>query len=245
MILIPLECVHLQLVEPALGAVDERASLGDLLEQQRIRPIDQHEIDLAIGVQRLQIGHELRLAREGVRHPLDEHCEVDVAVGPEMTGDRRPELNDQLNAVAAGDRFEARGIHAAIIRSLRRTPRCHVRYVAAACARLLTMVASGSYHAWMRAVGLKLLKNKLSEYVRLASGGETVLITDRDRVVAELVPPATGRSRTVDDVSLADLVRHGWLTPPLIGPGVPDVPRRPACRFTTLLEELDRDRADR
>ena len=40
----------------------------------------------------------------------------------------------------------------------------------------------------MRAVGLKILKNKLSEYVRLAAGGETVLITDRDRVVAELVP---------------------------------------------------------
>ena len=41
----------------------------------------------------------------------------------------------------------------------------------------------------MRAVGLKVLKNKLSEYVRLAAGGETVLITDRDRVVAEIVPP--------------------------------------------------------
>ena len=38
----------------------------------------------------------------------------------------------------------------------------------------------------MRAVGLKVLKNKLSEYVRMAANGETVLITDRDRVVAEL-----------------------------------------------------------
>lgn len=96
----------------------------------------------------------------------------------------------------------------------------------------------------MRAVGLKVLKNKLSEYVRLVASGETVLITDRDRVVAELVPPAEGRSQTVDDVALADLVRHGWLTPPLIGPHG-DVPRRPVLRFTTLLEELDRDRADR
>ena len=96
----------------------------------------------------------------------------------------------------------------------------------------------------VRAVGLKVLKNKLSEYVRLVASGETVLITDRDRVVAELVPPAEGRAQTVDDVALADLVRHGWLTPPLIGPGG-DVPRRPILRFTTLLEELDRDRADR
>jgi prevent-host-death family protein len=41
----------------------------------------------------------------------------------------------------------------------------------------------------MRAVGLKTLKNKLSEYVRIAARGETILVTDRDRVVAELVPP--------------------------------------------------------
>ena len=41
----------------------------------------------------------------------------------------------------------------------------------------------------MRSVGLKLLRNKLSEYVRLAAGGETVLVTDRDRVVAEIGPP--------------------------------------------------------
>jgi len=35
----------------------------------------------------------------------------------------------------------------------------------------------------MRSVGIKLLKNKLREYFRLAAGGETVLVTDRDRVV--------------------------------------------------------------
>jgi len=33
----------------------------------------------------------------------------------------------------------------------------------------------------MRSVGIKLLRNKLSEYIRLAAGGETVLITDCDR----------------------------------------------------------------
>ena len=96
----------------------------------------------------------------------------------------------------------------------------------------------------MRAVGLKVLKNKLSEYVRLVAGGETVLITDRDRVVAELVPPATGRSQAVADVALAEAVRQGWLTPPLIGQ-VGDVPRRPILPLATLLEDLGRDRADR
>jgi antitoxin (DNA-binding transcriptional repressor) of toxin-antitoxin stability system len=42
------------------------------------------------------------------------------------------------------------------------------------------MAASGSYHCFMLSVGLKLLKNKLSEYVRIAASGETVLVTDRD-----------------------------------------------------------------
>ena len=35
----------------------------------------------------------------------------------------------------------------------------------------------------MRSVGIKLLKNRLREYIRLAAGGETVLVTDRDRAV--------------------------------------------------------------
>jgi antitoxin (DNA-binding transcriptional repressor) of toxin-antitoxin stability system len=96
----------------------------------------------------------------------------------------------------------------------------------------------------MRAVGLKVLKNKLSEYVRLVVGGETVLVTDRDRVVAELVPPAAGRGQRVDDVALADLMRQGWLTPPLIGPGG-DVPRRPVLPFARLIEEIAEDRGDR
>ncbi len=40
----------------------------------------------------------------------------------------------------------------------------------------------------MKAVGIKAFKAKLSEYVRLVKGGETILITERDDVVAELRP---------------------------------------------------------
>ena len=40
----------------------------------------------------------------------------------------------------------------------------------------------------MKVVGIKQLKARLSEYVRLAKGGETVLVTERDEVVAELRP---------------------------------------------------------
>jgi antitoxin (DNA-binding transcriptional repressor) of toxin-antitoxin stability system len=96
----------------------------------------------------------------------------------------------------------------------------------------------------MRAIGLKVLKNKLSEYVRLVAGGETVLITDRDRVVAELVPPTPGRSEWVSDAALAEAVRQGWLTPPLLGP-TGDIPRQPLFPLATLLAELGRDRAER
>jgi hypothetical protein len=35
----------------------------------------------------------------------------------------------------------------------------------------------------MRVAGLKVPKNRLSEYVRIAAAGERVLVTDRDRVV--------------------------------------------------------------
>ena len=69
-------------------------------------------------------------------------------------------------------------------------------------------VASSSYFIDMRAVGLKTLKNKLSEYVRLAGNGETVLVTDRDRVVAELSPPRAGRSEVLADAMLAEAMRR-------------------------------------
>jgi antitoxin (DNA-binding transcriptional repressor) of toxin-antitoxin stability system len=96
----------------------------------------------------------------------------------------------------------------------------------------------------MRAVGLKVLKNKLSEYVRLAAGGETVLVTDRDRVVAELVPPQAGRSALLADARLAEAVRRGWLAPPTLPAGeIP--PRLPVAPFETLMDELAADRDGR
>jgi antitoxin (DNA-binding transcriptional repressor) of toxin-antitoxin stability system len=96
----------------------------------------------------------------------------------------------------------------------------------------------------MRAVGLKILKNKLSEYVRLAAGGETVLVTDRDRVVAELGPPGPGRGRNVADALLAEVLRKGWLSAPwLVSEGPP--PRKPVAPWNELGEELGKDRAER
>ena len=96
----------------------------------------------------------------------------------------------------------------------------------------------------MRAVGLKVLKNKLSEYVRLAAGGETVLVTDRDRVVAELSPPREGRALHLADALLAEAVRNGWLTAPMmVAEGPP--PRDPVAPLEILLRELKQDRDER
>lgn len=109
---------------------------------------------------------------------------------------------------------------------------------------IIDKVASGSYFMPMRAVGLKVLKNRLSEYIRLASGGETILVTDRDRVVAELVPPDRARSRELSDALLAGAVRNGWLTPPLM-PQAGAPPRLPVKSFRILMRELQQDREER
>lgn len=89
-----------------------------------------------------------------------------------------------------------------------------------------------------------MLKNRLSEYVRLAATGETVLVTDRDRVVAELGPPREGRSPLLADARLAEAVRRGWITPAALPPAEPP-PRQPVATLRQILKELDRDRADR
>ena len=94
-------------------------------------------------------------------------------------------------------------------------------------------------------MGIKALNSKLSEYVRLASAGETILVTDRDRVVAEIGPPAPTRSPSLADAHLAELVRTGVLTPPsLAGTGPPPKPPSVAS-VAELLDELDRDRSER
>jgi antitoxin (DNA-binding transcriptional repressor) of toxin-antitoxin stability system len=96
----------------------------------------------------------------------------------------------------------------------------------------------------MRAVGIKVLKNKLSEYVRLAERGETILVTDRDRVVAEMGPPEASRSPLVADAMLAEAVRQGWITPPAL-PAKSVPPRNPVMSFRKLKRELEDDRSER
>jgi antitoxin (DNA-binding transcriptional repressor) of toxin-antitoxin stability system len=96
----------------------------------------------------------------------------------------------------------------------------------------------------MRAVGIKMLKNRLSEYLRLAEAGEHVLVTDRHRVVAQLGPPPPERAQAVSDAPLGRAIRQGLITPAAL-PGAP--PARPTGMMTLdeILADLDSSREDR
>ena len=53
----------------------------------------------------------------------------------------------------------------------------------------------------MKAVGVKILKAKLSEFLRLVKSGETVLVTERDEVIAEIRP---ARRQNVGELSFGE-----------------------------------------
>jgi antitoxin (DNA-binding transcriptional repressor) of toxin-antitoxin stability system len=97
----------------------------------------------------------------------------------------------------------------------------------------------------MRSVGIRILKNKLSEYIRLAASGESILVTDRKRVVAEIVPPQPGRKL---DLAKQDVItrgiREGWITPARKS-GTGPLPRKPVTTFEELMKDLDESREDR
>jgi hypothetical protein len=59
----------------------------------------------------------------------------------------------------------------------------------------------------VRAVGVRELKNRLSEYLRLVKNGEHILVTDRGDVVAELRQPSSRPALPYPQ--LLDAVRKG------------------------------------
>ena len=95
-----------------------------------------------------------------------------------------------------------------------------------------------AYFIDMRAVPLKDLEEKVGDYVHLAEAGETVLVTDQDRILAELVPP-----RDREPATWAEAVRKGLIQPAETTAGVPL--RVPAIPFDDLMRDLKRDREDR
>ena len=64
----------------------------------------------------------------------------------------------------------------------------------------------------MKTVGVRELKNSLSEYLRDVRRGESVLVTDRGQVVAELSPPGQGHHDASVPAGLLALAKRGLAT---------------------------------
>jgi prevent-host-death family protein len=92
----------------------------------------------------------------------------------------------------------------------------------------------------MASVGIRELKNNLSHYVRQVRAGKRVTITDRGRIVAELVPPAEnpGLSR------YEELITSGMIRPAIErGDPLADFPRL-RLSSGTAAALIDEDRGD-
>jgi hypothetical protein len=68
--------------------------------------------------------------------------------------------------------------------------------------------------AVIKSVGVKDLKNNLSEYLREVRRGTRVLVTDRNTVVAELREPAAGALEDASRPGWADWIDASLLVPP-------------------------------
>jgi len=94
----------------------------------------------------------------------------------------------------------------------------------------------------MKTVGVRELKNRLSEYIRQARAGEGILVTDRGEIVAELTKP--GDEGESAPAGLRALAKRGLLTLGRSGEAsYPALPRGRARR--TAAELLDAERGGR
>ncbi len=102
----------------------------------------------------------------------------------------------------------------------------------------------------MKSVGIKVLKDNLSKYLRMVRDGEIVLVTDRDEVIAEIQSPQRLVSASVTrwELFLRQEERRGSVRRPKAGP-VPSIDElrklpRPVERVD-LQRLLDQIRSDR
>lgn len=97
----------------------------------------------------------------------------------------------------------------------------------------------------MLRVGIRELKAKLSEYLKKVRRGETLLVTDRGRIIAEIRSPTDAGGIVAEMAGLQDLIDRGLLVP-----GLPNDPsiyrptgiRSPAGTTQSLIDEMREDR---
>jgi antitoxin (DNA-binding transcriptional repressor) of toxin-antitoxin stability system len=100
----------------------------------------------------------------------------------------------------------------------------------------------------MKTVGVRELKNRLSDYLRQVRSGEAVLVTDRGHVVAELTAPGRLTSDPTQPAGLQALARRNLAT--LGAPRTDDIlypplPRSRRQRRRTAAQLLDDERGGR
>jgi len=89
----------------------------------------------------------------------------------------------------------------------------------------------------MKQIGIRELRQRASDYVRLVEQGERIEITDRGRPVALLVPLPTGSNR--ERLIAQGRLRVGGGDPLRLGPPPPGEPGEPL--LSDVLEELRSD----
>ena len=94
-----------------------------------------------------------------------------------------------------------------------------------------------------KTVGIKELKNNLSAYLREVRRGTRVLVSDRNRVVAELHEPTAGYATDEPiDPKYAEWIEAGVVAPPTVAKSeLPASPVRLEDGVATRLLDEDRD----
>lgn len=99
----------------------------------------------------------------------------------------------------------------------------------------------------MKEVGIRELKNRLSEYIRQVREGEVIMVTDRGEVVAELRAPEAATNELLQKYpGLVDMVRRGLVRLPRLPNRPGSYPLLPSVTPPGLAARLlEEDREDR
>ncbi len=115
MILIAPEGVHLECREVARSAVQEPAGFEDLLEEERVRPVDHGQVDGALREVLLQVGRDLAVLVQRRGRAGEQDGEVEVARRVLPARGRGSELQEQPHAVPPRERLEVGRVHDGMI----------------------------------------------------------------------------------------------------------------------------------
>ena len=95
----------------------------------------------------------------------------------------------------------------------------------------------------MTSVGIKDLKAHLSQYLRLVKSGETVRVTEHNRVIAEIILPRESPVLSPVEKYLADGTECGKIQRALKEPTLPlSLTDEVSLEWQTILDDLRQDR---